>query len=57
VKEVRERPSPYDITYMWKLKHGTNKLIYKRDSQTERADLWLSRGEEAGGRDGLGVWD
>ena len=32
----RERQLPYDITYMWNLKYGTNELIYKTetDSQT-----------------------
>ena len=37
---------------MWKLKYGTNKPIYKTetDSWTERTDLWLprGRGEEEG---------
>ena len=32
----RERQIPYDITYMWNLKYGTNEPIYKTetDSQT-----------------------
>ena len=25
----RERQIPYNITYMWNLKYGTNELIYK----------------------------
>ena len=31
---------------MWNLKSDTSKLIYKTetDSQTQRTDLWLSRG-------------
>ena len=35
-KSERERQIPYDITYMWNLKHGTNEPIYKTetDSQT-----------------------
>ena len=35
-KSERERQIPYDITYMWYLKYGTNESIYKRekDSQT-----------------------
>ena len=36
LSEVRKRQIPYDITYMWNLKHGTTEAIYKteRDSQT-----------------------
>ena len=36
VKSERERQIPYDITYMWDLKYGTNELIYNTepDSQT-----------------------
>ena len=32
--------------YMWKLKYGTNELIYETetDSQTQKTDLWLPRG-------------
>ena len=35
-KSERERQIPHDITYMWNLKHDTNELIYKTetDSQT-----------------------
>ena len=35
-KSERERQIPYDITYMWNLKYGTNELIYETeaDSQT-----------------------
>ena len=28
----RERQIPYDITYIWNLKFGTNEPIYKTDS-------------------------
>ena len=36
-----EREIPYDITYMWHLKYGTNQRIYeiKTDSQIQRTDL------------------
>ena len=46
----KERQIPYDITYMWNLKHGTNEPIYKRetDLQTQRTDLWLPRGKGEG---------
>ena len=32
----REREIPYDITYMWNLKYGTNDSFYtiEKDSQT-----------------------
>ena len=33
-KSERERQTPYDTTYMWNLKYGTNELTYKTDSQT-----------------------
>ena len=35
-KSERERQIPYDTTYMWNLKYGTNEPIYKTetDSQT-----------------------
>ena len=35
-KSESERQIPYDVTYMWNLKYGTNELIYKTetDSQT-----------------------
>ena len=52
----RERQIPYDITYMWNLKYGTNEPIYETeiDSQTE-IRLVVAKGV---GRewDGMGVW-
>ena len=35
-KSERERQIPYDITYIWNLKRGTNEPIYEKetDSQT-----------------------
>ena len=45
--------SPYDITYMWNLKYGTNEPIYKTETGTQtQIRLWLPRrgGEK---RDGL----
>jgi len=46
VKSVKERQIPYDITYMWNLKCGTNDPICRieTDSQTWRADLWFPKG-------------
>ena len=29
VKSDRERQIPYDITYVWNLKYGTNEPIYE----------------------------
>ena len=42
----------YDITYMWNLKYDTDEPVFETetDSQTQRADMWLSRGR--GGRRG-----
>jgi len=40
VKSEREKQIPYDITYMWNLKYGTN-LSTK---QEQRTDLCLPRG-------------
>ena len=46
----RERQIPYDITYMWNLNYGTNEPTYKTetDLQTQRSDLWFSRGSGGG---------
>jgi len=35
---------------MWNLRYNTNVLIYETetDSQTERADFWLPKGEKGG---------
>lgn len=43
---------------MWNLKYGTNKPIYKTetDPQAERTDMWLPRGRCVGEKDGVGVW-
>ena len=30
-KTDRERQISYDITYMWNLKHDTNKLLYETE--------------------------
>ena len=61
IKSVRERPIPYDITYLWNLKYGTNEPIYKTetDSQTWRTDLWLPRGsgEGVGWTESVGLVD
>ena len=34
-KSERERLMPYDITYKWNLKYGTNEPIYKTETDSE----------------------
>ena len=54
VKEDRKRQIPSDITYIWKLKYGTNYLIYKTYRLTDRENhLMITKGE--GRRDKLGA--
>ena len=38
---------------MWNLKYNTNEHIYETetDSQTQRTDLWLTKGKRSGGED------
>ena len=52
LSEVRERQLPYDITYMWNLKYGTNERIYKTeiDSDIENR-LVAAKGGRGGGRE------
>ena len=33
-KLERERQVPYDITYMWYLKYGTNELVYRKETDS-----------------------
>ena len=46
---------PYDITYMWNLQHGTDKLVYETDSQTQKSNLRLPKGKGSEGMDKLNV--
>ena len=46
----RKRQIAYDITYMWILKYGTNKPIYKTETDIE-SRLVIAKGE--GRRSGL----
>ena len=41
---------PFDITYMWNVKYGTNEPIHKTetDSKTQRTDMWLPKGRGEG---------
>ena len=48
---------PYDITYMWNLKYGTNGLIYRTDRLTDTENrLVVAKREVGWGGDGVGVW-
>ena len=56
---VRQRQIPYDLTYMWNLKYDTNELIYKTKNRLADIEnkITVTKGENRGGRDKLGVWD
>ena len=57
LSEVRKRRIPYDITYMWNLKDGTNEPIYKkRETHRPREEIVVGKGKERGEWAGLGVW-
>ena len=51
LSEVSQRKA-YDITYVWNLKYGTNKPIYRTETNSWRTDLWLPGGGEGGGEGG-----
>ena len=58
VKSQRERQIPYDITYMWSLKYGTNEPVYNRNSLTGiETRCEVAKGEGRNGRNGLRVYD
>ena len=42
---------PYDITYTWNLKYGTNKPIYETETDSElyRTDQWLPKRRRCAG--------
>ena len=35
-KSERERQIPYDVTYIWNLKYGTNESIYKTETDSHK---------------------
>ena len=37
-KPERERQMPYDVTYTWNLKYGTNDLIYKIETDHRQGE-------------------
>ena len=50
LREVRERQTSYTTTYMWNLKYGPNKLIYK-----DLANRFMATKGERWGRDKSGL--
>ena len=56
MKSDRERQISYDATYMWTLKHDTNELVYKTETDTENKHA-VTKGENGWERDELKIWD
>ena len=54
-KAERERQIPYDITYMWNLKYGTNEPIDRNKLMDVENRLAVAKGEEEG-VGGTGNW-
>ena len=52
LSEIKSEKDKCMILYMWNLKYGINELIYETeiDSQTQKANLWLPKGNK--GREG-----
>ena len=49
ISQKRERQIPYDITFMWNQKYGTNKPIYKIETDSDiQSRLVLAKGEGRG---------
>ena len=46
-KPERKRQIPYDITYLWNLKYGTDDAIYKTEIDHSQGEL--TRGSHGGG--------
>ena len=60
LSEVRQKQI-YNNIYIWDLKNDTNELIYKTeiDSQTQKTNLWLPKGNMWGGinqEDGINIY-
>ena len=47
ISQDRGRQIPYDITYTWNLRYGTNEPVYKTetDFETYRTNLWSPNSE------------
>ena len=54
-KSERERQIPFDITYMWNLKHDIDEFVYEIDLDIENK-LMVTKGKTEE-RDKLGAWD
>ena len=55
-KSEGERQIPYDITYMWNLKYGTNDPIYKTETDSDIENrLVVVKGEGMGQIEEFGV--
>ena len=49
-KSERERQIPYDNTYMWNLKYGTDESIYKTETDSQHGEQTCGgQGGERGG--------
>ena len=55
LSEVKSERVPHFITYMWNINYGTNELIYKTETDSQRENRPVIA-KEVGVRDGLGVW-
>ena len=56
-KSEKEIQTPHDITYIWNLKHDTNKISKKRNRLTDTENRPVVANGVAWGREGWGVWD
>ena len=57
VSEINQkRQVQYGNTIMWNLKYGTNKPIYRTETDRDREQIYGCQGGGAWERDGLGVW-
>ena len=54
--EIRQKEILY-ITYIWNLKHDTNKISKKRNRLTDTENRPVVANGVAWGREGWGVWD
>ena len=54
-KWERERQIPYDITFMWNLKYGTNEFIYQAEKTHKHNRISASKGHGECRREGIGV--
>ena len=53
-KSERERQIPYDITYMWNLKHNTNISMKQKQTHRQREQTCGCQGGEGVGEERIG---